>query len=212
MHSSSPLHILAASARLNPCAATDRERVGAPGGDRSIDWRGGRCVPPRRDGPSVSTGMIRRTLSTAALGALLLASLAAAAAEGPPGAAAQNWPRWRGPEGTGHSPDADAPVKWDASSVVWKTPLKGRGQSSPIVWGDRVFLTSAVDDGRQRLVICVDPRDGRVAGEQVAWTGEPEPTHEMNGWASASCCTDGERVYASFGRGGMHCYTMDGKH
>ena len=75
-----------------------------------------------------------------------------------------------------------------------------------------MFLTSAVDNGRQRLVICVDRRDGKIAWEQVAWTGEPEPTHEMNGWASASCCTDGERVYASFGGGGMHCYTVDGKH
>jgi outer membrane protein assembly factor BamB len=162
--------------------------------------------------------MTRRTFATtttataaAALGILVLASFAPADAPAG-GAASQNWPRWRGPDGTGHSSDADAPVKWDASSVVWKTPLKGRGQSSPIVWGDRVFLTSAVDDGRQRLVICVDRRDGKVAWEQIAWTGEPEPTHEMNGWASASCCTDGERVYASFGRGGMHCYTVDGKH
>src|SRR5436190_1736463 len=58
------------------------------------------------------------------------------------------WPRWRGPAGTGLTADRDVPVKWDASAVRWKTPLKGRGQSSPIVSGDRIFLTSALDDGR----------------------------------------------------------------
>jgi outer membrane protein assembly factor BamB len=124
----------------------------------------------------------------------------------------ENWSRFRGSDGTGRSVDASLPVKWDASTVAWKTPLKGRGQSSPVWWGDRIFLTSAMDDGKQRLVFCVDARDGKVLWEQTAWSGDPEPSHEMNGWASASCCTDGRYVYASFGRAGMHCFTVDGKH
>ena len=122
-----------------------------------------------------------------------------------------NWPRWRGPEGTGHTTETGLPVKWDAGSVVWKTPLKGRGQSSPIIWGERIFLTSALENGRQRLVFCIDRRDGKVLWERVAWEGTPEKSHPMNGWASATCCTDGERVVAFFGRGGLHCYSVEGQ-
>lgn len=123
-----------------------------------------------------------------------------------------NWPRFRGPEATGHSTETGLPVAWDARSILWKTPLKGRGQSSPIIWGDRIFLTSAVDDGKQRLVFGIDRKSGKVLWEQVAWTGTPEPTHVMNGWASATCVTDGQHVYASFGKAGLHCYTVDGRH
>ena len=126
-------------------------------------------------------------------------------------AAEANWPSWRGPRGDGHSAESGLPTRWDASSVVWKTPLKGRGQSSPSIWGDRIFLTSALQDGKQRLVFCVDARDGRVIWEHMAWTGEPEKSHVMNGWASATCATDGEVVVAFFGLGGLHAYTLDGQ-
>lgn len=122
-----------------------------------------------------------------------------------------NWPRWRGPEGTGHTVEKGFLTTWDAKAVVWKTPLKGRGQSSPIVWGDRIFLTTALDNGKERVVFCVDRRTGKIQWEHVAWTGQPEPSHEMNGWASATCATDGEHVYASFGKAGLHCYTVEGK-
>src|SRR5580704_11247953 len=86
----------------------------------------------------------------------------------------ENWTRFRGPDGSGHSTDTALPLKWDANSLVWKTPLKGRGQSSPVVWGDRIFLTTALEDGKQRLVFCVDANTGKVVWEQVAWTGDPE--------------------------------------
>ena len=122
-----------------------------------------------------------------------------------------NWPSWRGPHANGHADDADLPATWTPDSIVWKTPLPGNGQSSPIIWGDRIFLTASLDQGRQRLVFCVRRTDGKMLWQQIAWTGEPEPTHEMNGWASASCATDGERVVAFFGRGGLHCYSVDGK-
>ncbi len=88
---------------------------------------------------------------------------------------------------------------------------EGRGQSSPTIWGDRMFLTTSLEDGKQRLVFCVDTRDGKVLWEQVAWTGEPEKSHVMNGWASATCATDGEVVVAFFGRGGLHAYSIDGQ-
>lgn len=122
-----------------------------------------------------------------------------------------NWPRWRGPRGDGHAAATDLPVRWDASSIVWKTPLKGIGQSSPIVWGDRIFLTSALDQGRQRIVYCVDAADGSIKWEHVAWKGEPEKIHDWNSWASATCATDGEVVVAFFGKGGLHAYALDGK-
>ncbi|MBI3866768.1 MAG: PQQ-like beta-propeller repeat protein [Planctomycetia bacterium] len=125
--------------------------------------------------------------------------------------AESNWPRWRGPQGNGHAAAQNVPVRWDASGVSWKTPLKGIGQSSPVVWNGRIFLTSAVDGGRTRLVFCIDARDGKVLWERTAWTGEPEPIHQMNSWASASCVTDGEVVVAFFGRGGLHAFRLDGK-
>jgi hypothetical protein len=122
------------------------------------------------------------------------------------------WPGWRGPRADGHSEERGLPSRWTEASVVWKTPLKGWGQSSPVLWGERLFLTTALEKGRQRVVFCVNRKTGAVEWEKVAWTGEPEPSHGMNGWASATCATDGERVYAFFGRGGLHCYTVAGEH
>jgi outer membrane protein assembly factor BamB len=130
---------------------------------------------------------------------------------GSPLRAESNWPGWRGPAGDGHSAETGIPVRWDAHAVVWRTPLKGRGQSSPVVWGERIFLTTALEDGKQRQVVCLDRKTGKVLWEQVAWTGTPEKSHAMNGWASATCATDGERVVAFFGKGGLHCYTVEGK-
>ena len=143
---------------------------------------------------------------------LTIALLAATFAGSSDTVSDSNWPRWRGPHADGHSHEQNLPLEWNADSVVWRTDLPGDGQSSPIIHGDRIFLTSALEEGRQRLVFCVDRRGGRIAWQQVAWRGDPEPTHEMNGWASASCATDGERVYAFFGKGGLHCYTVEGRH
>ena len=127
-------------------------------------------------------------------GAVILFAFTTGAASAEP-----NWPRWRGPRGDGHSPVTNLPLNWSAESIAWKVPLKGSGQSSPIIWGDRIFLTSALDNGRQRIVACFDTQDGSALWEHVAWTGEPEKIHQMNSWASATCATDGEVVVASFG-------------
>ncbi len=123
-----------------------------------------------------------------------------------------HWPVWRGPTKDGHAASSTAPQRWEPSSVVWRTPLEGNGQSSPIVWGDRIFLTTELDNGRQRIVFAVDAANGQIVWRHVAWEGLPEKSHTMNGWASASCATDGEVVAAFFGKGGLHVYAVDGTH
>lgn len=125
--------------------------------------------------------------------------------------AGKNWPRWRGPLENGHATDPHVPVRWSDADVAWKTALPGDGQSSPIIWGDRIFLTAALEKGAKRLVLAVDRRDGKLVWEQTAWTGTPEPSHGMNGWASSTPVTDGEIVVAFFGKGGIHAYTVEGK-
>lgn len=125
--------------------------------------------------------------------------------------AADDWPGWRGPQGSGHSKESNLPIKWTSKTVVWKTQLPGEGQSSPVVIGDRVFLTSALEKGKKRLVLCVDRHKGNIVWQEEVWSGTPEPIHKMNGWATPTCASDGERVVAFFGRGGLHCFTLEGK-
>jgi outer membrane protein assembly factor BamB len=123
-----------------------------------------------------------------------------------------NWPRWRGSLQNGHTNEQSLPVKWSADDVAWKAKLPGSGQSSPVIWGDRIFLTSALEQGKERLVLGIDRKTGKILWQQSAWKGEPEPVHNMNGWASATCVTDGKTVVAFFGRGGIHAYTVEGEH
>lgn len=104
------------------------------------------------------------------------------------------------------------PVKWSADDIAWKTQLPGIGQSSPITWKDKIFLTAALDQGKERVVLGVDRKTGSILWTQSAWKGDPEPIHNMNSWASATCVTDGKIVVAFFGRGGIHAYTVDGEH
>ena len=151
----------------------------------------------------------RRELIASVILAATVSFSVVSAGEAP---ARPNWSGWRGPAGDGHVPGTPLPIRWDAGSIQWRVSLKGIGQSSPIVWGDRIYLTSALDEGRQRLVFCHDVRDGRLVWEHTAWTGEPEKVHDLNSWASATCVTDGQVVVASFGKGGLHGYTLEGKH
>lgn len=122
------------------------------------------------------------------------------------------WPRWRGPQGDGQSSETQLPVEWSGDDLAWKAELPGRGQSSPIVWDERIFLTTASEDGSKRSVLCLDRSDGRVEWEQtIDYKGDPEELHKMNTWATPSCVTDGEVVIAFFGRAGLHAFTADGK-
>jgi outer membrane protein assembly factor BamB len=124
--------------------------------------------------------------------------------------AEKNWPRFAGPEGSGRSNETALPVKWDAQSVAWKTSLNGSGQSAVVNWGDRLFVTSASPNGGKRWVHCLDRQTGKLQWEREIAVAKSEAIHKMNTFASASCVTDGERVIAFFGVGGIHCFDLNG--
>jgi outer membrane protein assembly factor BamB len=128
-------------------------------------------------------------------------------------AASDRWAQWRGPTGQGHAEDARIPLSWsETENVLWKTRLPGAGNSSPIVWGDRIFLTAASGGGVERYVLCVRAGDGKLLWKQLASRGVPAgQTHEWNGYASASCAIDGKYVFAFFGTPGLFCYDFEGK-
>jgi outer membrane protein assembly factor BamB len=123
------------------------------------------------------------------------------------------WSRFRGPEGTGISTEKNVPVEFGASDVVWQSDLPVIGHSSPVVWGERIFLTGASQKGDsvERHVVCLARDSGKVLWNQVATVGAGEKLHKMNSWATPSCATDGERVVAFFGAGGLHCFDNSGK-
>ena len=116
-------------------------------------------------------------------------------------AAAEEWPAWRGPRGDGTAQDTKAPVHWGkAENVVWKAPLPGVGHSSPVVWGERVFVTTCLLNERQRVLLCLDRRTGKRLWERVVVTAPLEPKHGLNSYASSTPATDGKYVWTSFVR------------
>lgn len=124
-----------------------------------------------------------------------------------------NWDRLGGPAGDFRVDDQRIPTKWGAQNVLWKCEIGGVGQSSPVTWGDRIFLTSSETAGGKvsRIVLALDRATGEVVWRKTVATGAGERVHKMNSYASASCATDGERVVAYFGPGGLHCLDFDGK-
>jgi len=127
-------------------------------------------------------------------------------------ARAENWPGWRGPRGDGTSAEKDPPRTWSPTeNVRWKVRLPGPGNSSPILWGNRVFLTQSLDSkGTERAVLCFNRADGKLVWQKsISFKGE-EPTHSTNPYCSASPVTDGERVIASHGSAGVVCYDFQG--
>ena len=125
---------------------------------------------------------------------------------------AGNWPAWHGPSGSGVSPETQLPVRWSArENVLWKVPLPDRGNSSPIVWGDRVFITQAIERESRLAVVCLNRANGRILWQAGIAHSEKAPTHDANPYGSASPVTDGERVIAWFGSAGIYCYDLNGK-
>ena len=132
----------------------------------------------------------------------------------------QYWPQWRGPLATGVAPGAEPPIEWsETRNVRWKVAIVGQGSASPVVWGDTVFVLTAVpagagkaasEPGVQRFVVlAIDRHDGHVIWERTVTTEQPHEG-QLEGWASSSAVTDGEIICAFFGSRGVHCYDMDG--
>lgn len=114
-------------------------------------------------------------------------------------ALAADWPGWRGPRGDGTSDETGIPVRWSKTeNVAWKTPIPGRGYSSPIISGDRVFLTTCREKELQRVLLCLDRRDGRILWERVVLTAPLEKKHRLNSYASATPAADGKHLWVSF--------------
>jgi outer membrane protein assembly factor BamB len=157
-------------------------------------------------------------------------------------AGAANWPQWRGPGGMGVSTEKNLPVEWSASkNIKWKTAIAGRGHSSPVVWGNKIFLTTAIEgdvvpgakavthvvEGGQVFlhpdsvgadrkhtfkVLAVNADTGKILWEQTAWEGTPyDNRHRKGSFASATPVTDGSMVFAFFGSEGLYAYDMNGK-
>jgi outer membrane protein assembly factor BamB len=126
--------------------------------------------------------------------------------------AAGNWPAWRGPDGTGVSSERNLPLKWSESeNVHWRVALPERGNSTPIIWGNRIFLTQAIEKENRRTLICFDRTAGKILWQSGVTYTEKDPSHATNPQCSASPVTDGERVLVSFGSAGLFCYDFDGK-
>jgi len=178
---------------------------------------------------------MRRSLTILCCCACLI--VAAAPAARPQQAAERfDWPSFRGPSASGVADGQNPPTAWDAETghnVLWNTPIPGLGHSSPIVWGDRIFLTTAVSDdpdpvfrygtdGRQDrrsdrsrnawYVYAIDRRSGEVVWVREALSGSPSvQRHPKNSYASATPATDGEHVVVLVATGGLFCYDFDGE-
>lgn len=167
----------------------------------------------------------------------VLAPLTAFAAD-PIAGAPDNWHQWRGPLATGAAPTADPPITWDAkTNIKWKVELPGKSSATPIVWGDRVFVVTAVQTDKkarpgdlprvdpkferkteppteyvQFFVYCFDRNTGKERWHHLAAEKVPhEGHHETHSYAAGSPTTDGKRLYVSFGSFGLYCYDLDGK-
>jgi len=137
-------------------------------------------------------------------------------------AADGDWPNWRGPNHDGMA-RGDAPVRWsDTEHIAWKATVPGRGFSSPVIWGDRIFVTTAVPTGppspgtlqeHRFMLLCVDRKTGKTLWEKVARVATPhQPHHAQYGsFASNSPLTDGTHVFAFFGSRGLYAYTLGGE-
>ena len=154
---------------------------------------------------------------------------------------AANWPQWRGPDGSGISNEKNLPAEWaPTKNIKWKTPIAGRGHSSPIVWGNRIFVTTAVEgdvvegakavkhvsEGKEFLhpdsigadrkhtfkVIALNRDSGKILWEAVAWEGTPyDNRHRKSSYAASTPATDGKFVFAFFGTEGLYAYDFNGK-
>ncbi|MFP6632966.1 MAG: PQQ-binding-like beta-propeller repeat protein [Planctomycetota bacterium] len=130
----------------------------------------------------------------------LLLMLAALPLDGPQ-AAAENWQSWRGPRGDGTSSEKELPEKWNGrtgENIAWKVALPGVGHASPITWEDRIFTVSTLEATGERLLLCLNRKDGSLRWRQKVFKGPLETIHRLNSRASSTPATDGKLVFAAF--------------
>jgi outer membrane protein assembly factor BamB len=127
------------------------------------------------------------------------------------GDGAKYWPRWRGPSGQGLAVDGPYVDAWTPKTALWKTAVPGSGNSSPIVWGDKIFLTTGYGNGERLSMLAFSRADGKKLWETFIPQSGVEYVHYKNGFASATPTTDGQLVYASFGRHGLFAFDFNGK-
>ena len=125
---------------------------------------------------------------------------------------ADNWPMWRGATGVGISKEKNLPVKWSAAeNIAWKATLPNRGNSTPIIWGEKIFLTQPLEKEQKRALLCIDRLDGKILWQRSVKYTEQERSHRSNPYCSESPATDGTRVIAVYGSAGVVCYDLAGK-
>ncbi|MCA9185787.1 MAG: PQQ-binding-like beta-propeller repeat protein [Pirellulaceae bacterium] len=130
----------------------------------------------------------------------------------PPSRAAENWPTWRGPRGDGVTTERELPLQWGPGSpnVRWRVELPEPSNSTPIVWGDKIFVTQPLVDEHKRTLMCLDRNSGEAKWQKSVVYDQEEPTHRTNPYCSPSPVTDGERVVVWYGSAGLYCYDLDG--
>jgi len=112
---------------------------------------------------------------------------------------AQNWPGWRGPDGDGTSLETSLPTRWDSvTNVVWKVPVAGKGYSSPVIWNERLFLTTAIAVTQEKILLCYDCKTGILLWQKTVLKSPFEKKHDNNSFASGTPVTDGNQVYLAF--------------
>lgn len=143
-------------------------------------------------------------------GSAIMSALFAVALAAP--ALADNWPAWRGVAGNGITSETQLPTKFSSTeNVRWKTPLPEAGNSTPVVWGNRVFITCPIDGGKIRSLMCFDRRTGQELWRHKAEYPQKETAHRDNPFCSGSPTTDGELVYASFDSAGVVACDFTGR-
>ncbi len=177
----------------------------------------------------------------ATLGITVVFLLTTVCMHAPVVAADDGWPTWRGPAGNGTAARGNPPVTWSESeNIKWKVEIPGQGHSSPVIWGNKIFLQTAIDtgqvksaeaqpaqpaaqNGRKTLstpapktihkfdLVCVDRTTGKILWEKTATEAVPHEGHQPTGtFANYSPVTDGKYVWVSFGSRGLHCFDLDG--
>jgi outer membrane protein assembly factor BamB len=118
--------------------------------------------------------------------------------------AAENWPQFRGPRGAGRADDTALPVRWsETENVRWKTFIHGKGWSSPVIWGDQIWLTTATPDGHELFAVCVEGASGKIVHDvKVFDIAKPSFCHPFNSYASPTPVIEAGRVYVHFGSAG----------